>query len=308
MIDILMAVYNGEKYLSEQIESILSQNEGDWRLIICDDRSSDSSFAIAEEYARKYPEKILCYRNEEPSGSAQANFMGMLRSSEADYIMFSDHDDVWLPNKISLTLNKMKELEKKYSDAPLLVHGELEITDSSLNVLSRSFTKYQGLDPKLRSLGRLLVQNNVTGCTVMINRRLAELVRNVPAEKMLMHDWWIALAAAAFGEIGFVDEPVIKYRQHGGNQLGAVNNRSLRGALKIVFQRVNTKKRVSMTYVQAENFYEYYRDSLPTKPRECLELYLSIPKRKKLVRACMLIKNKFLKQNFMTAVGQIFFC
>ena len=308
MTDILMAVYNGEEFLSRQIESILAQTAGDWQLYICDDCSSDASFRIVSEYAEKYPQLITVCKNEKPTGSACANFMGMLKKSEADYVMFSDQDDFWHPDKIKLTFEKMKELETEYGSSPLLVHTELEIADRNLNVTAPSFTRFQGLDPSKKSLNRLLCQNNITGCTVMMNRTLADIVKDAPSDKMLMHDWWAGLAAAAFGQIGFVDRPTIKYRQHGGNQLGAVNNRSIKGAANIVKDRLRTKKRVSVTYKQAEHFYEHYRDLLDGKSRAVLEKYIDIPNHSKLVRAVRLMKNGFLKQNFMTAVGQIIFC
>lgn len=308
MIDILMAVYNGGEFLSEQIDSILAQSAGEWHLYICDDGSSDDSFRIASEYGEKYPDRINAMKNEKPTGSACANFMGMLKNSEADYVMFSDQDDFWHPHKIRLTIEKMKELEGKFPDSPLLVHTELEIADRALNVISPSFTRFQGLAPRCKSLNRLLCQNNITGCTLMMNRALADIIRDAPPEKMLMHDWWAGLAAAAFGHIGFVDKPTIKYRQHGGNQLGAVNNRSLAGAGRIIRDRQRTKDRINMTYRQAEGFYEYYRSMLSEDKRHILEKYIDIPKYSKPVRAARLIKYGFLKQNFMTAAGQLIFC
>lgn len=308
MVDILMAVYNGEKYVAEQIDSVLAQSETDWHLFICDDMSKDRSFEIISGYGEKYPDKITVRRSTSPTGSAQANFMSMLPLARSEYIMFSDQDDFWEKDKIRLTLAKMRELEAEHGDIPLLVHTELAIADSELNITHSRFTEFQGLDPKANTLNRLAVQNNVTGCTVMINRPLLELVRDIDPKNMLMHDWWFAMAAAAFGKIGFVDTPTIRYRQHGNNQLGAVNNRSLAGAAKIVSQRMKTKKRVSITYTQAKNFLDIYRDILPSDAKKCLELYTDIPRRNKLARIFLLIRYGFLKQNFLTAAGQLVFC
>lgn len=308
MIDILMAVYNGEKYLSEQIDSILSQSETDWRLIIGDDMSSDGSYGIAQSYAEKYPDKIILHRSSSPTGSAQANFMSLTRLSEAEYIMFSDQDDFWERDKIKLTLEKMKELEKAHGDIPLLVHTELAIADERLEITHKSFTRFQGLDPKADTLNRLVSQNNVTGCTTMINKRLLDICKDADPKNMLMHDWWFAMAAAAFGKIGFVGTPTIRYRQHGGNQVGAVNNRSLAGAAKIVSERMKTKKRVSITYAQARSFLDFYRDKLSPKAIKCLEIYTSIPSRSKPARIFLLVRHGYLKQNFLTAAGQLVFC
>lgn len=308
MIDILMAVYNGEKYLGEQIASILAQSETDWRLIINDDCSRDRSYEIAEDYAEKYPDKIILHRSSTPTGSAQANFMSMLPLAQSEYIMFSDQDDFWERDKIKLTMGKMKELEKQYGDIPLLVHTELAIADESLNITHEKFTHFQGLDPKANTLNRLAAQNNVTGCTTMINRQLLDICKGADPKQMLMHDWWFAMAAAAFGKIGFVDVPTIRYRQHGGNQVGAVNNRSLSGAAKIVSERMKTKKRVSITYAQAQSFLDCYKNKLPPEAEKCLKIYTSIPSHKKPARIYLLLKHGYLKQNFLTAAGQLVFC
>ena len=208
MIDILLAVYNGENYLAEQIESILSQTEPDWRLIISDDYSTDHSRDIARVYSEMYPDRIISYQNTEPSVSVQANFVKMLSLAESEYVMFCDHDNVWKPDKIKLTLAAMHKLEQHFGDIPLLVHSDLEVVDSDLKPLHASFLSYQKLDPRCRTLNRLLVQNNVTGCTVMINQPLLDLVKDVPPSSMLMYDWWIALTAAAFGQLGFIERPL----------------------------------------------------------------------------------------------------
>ncbi|MCM1577457.1 MAG: glycosyltransferase family 2 protein [Ruminococcus sp.] len=349
MVDILMAVYNGEEFLREQIDSVIAQSYGQWRLFIRDDGSEDGSADIIREYGERFPGKIFAGVNDVPTGSAAANFMGLLGltgDSSAEYVMFCDQDDVWHEDKIEVTLSKMREIEGRGADVsgsvagnaaefvnaneaadefgrvagsagkfgnagnvkPVLVHTDLEIVDRELNVTAASFMKYQGLDARYKSLNRLLCQNNITGCTVMMNRALADIVRAAPPEYMLMHDWWAGLAAAAFGEIGFVGRATVKYRQHGGNQLGAVNNRSLKGAARIVRERMRTKKRVSVTYGQGERFYEVYKEQLGDEARRVLEIYTDIPNRSKVVRAARLIRYGFLKQNFMTAAGQVVFC
>ncbi|HAN43841.1 MAG TPA: glycosyltransferase family 2 protein, partial [Ruminococcaceae bacterium] len=122
MIDILMAAYNGEKYIGEQIESILRQTYKDWRLIILDDCSTDSTADIAMEYSKKYSGKIKFYRNSKNSKSAKNAFFELFKHSESDYIMLCDQDDVWKENKIEITFNKMLESEKAYGkELPILV-------------------------------------------------------------------------------------------------------------------------------------------------------------------------------------------
>lgn len=303
-----MAVYNGEKYLGEQIESILAQDADGWHLHICDDRSSDGSFEIARKYAEKYPQLITVYQNEKPSGSACANFIGMLKKTQAEYVMFSDQDDVWKTQKIRLTFAEMKRLEKRFGECPLLVHTEAEVVDAQLNQLKPRFTEFQGINPKCRGLNRLLAQNNVTGHTAMINRRLAKLIKNAPPEEMLMHDWWAGLAAAAFGHIGFVDEPLSMYRQHGNNQLGAVNNRSASAFANAIKNAKKIKARVTATYTQAQAFLDEYADILPQHEKNIIQAYAQLPSCCKPVRMWRIIRCNFRKQNFMTAAGQLIFC
>ena len=305
MIDILLASYNGGKYISAVTDSILAQTETGWHLYVCDDCSSDDTFETAKSYAECYPDRVTAVRNDAPSGSSCRNFMSMLKRSDADYIMFCDQDDIWCPDKISRSLAALRQAD---TGCPVLVHTELEVVDEKLDTLHRSFTAFQGLDPKCRTLNRLLAQNNVTGCTMMINRQLADLIGDAPVQDMLMHDWWAALTAAAFGRIVFVDEPLIKYRQHGGNVLGAVNNRSFKGVMSVIKDNSATKERINATYRQAQAFLDFYGDRLSDEARHTVEEYISVKGSIKPVRIAKLIKYGFLKQNLMSAAGQIIFC
>jgi glycosyltransferase involved in cell wall biosynthesis len=149
MITILMASYNGERYIGEQIESILNQTETNWKLVIQDDCSSDATYQIACRYAAKYPEKIAVFRRAENSGSAANNFFSMLTYADGDYVMFCDDDDVWLPNKIEKSMEMMRKEEQKNGiDKPVLVHSDLVVVDENLNILSRSMFQLQNLDSK----------------------------------------------------------------------------------------------------------------------------------------------------------------
>lgn len=214
MIDILMTVYNGEQYVVPQIESILNQTDSNWKLFIQDDCSTDRTVELIEPYVRRYPERITLLRNEKNSGSAQKNFFSMLPLVEHSYCMFCDHDDVWKPRKVEMTVRRMMELEQANGqDTPLLVHTDLAVADENLKVLSDSMFRSQNLNRKGNRLNNLLVQNNVTGCTMMVNKALVDMVGPAP-KHAVMHDWWMALIAACFGKIGFVRQATILYRQH----------------------------------------------------------------------------------------------
>ena len=192
---ILLAAYKGGRFIRPMVDSILAQDVGGWRLILSDD--GEDTAPILQEYADKYPDKITHYRSGRRFGSAQKHFMHLLEQfgGQADYIMFSDQDDVWHPDKVRLTLRLMEQAETDPA-LPVLVHTDLRVVDGQLHEMDPSFQHYSGLDGHRLALEQLLVQNVVTGCTMMINRSLARLAcRPVGEGDMLMHDWWLALIA-----------------------------------------------------------------------------------------------------------------
>ncbi len=306
MITILMAVYNGEKFLSRQIESVISQTYTEWKLIICDDCSTDSSYNIAMKYNKLYPHKMAVYKNKTPAGSAQANFMNMLKYSDSEYTMFADQDDVWLPDKISLTLAEMKRIELNAENIPVLVHTDMSVVDAELKKLSPSFMKYCHFNPNKRDLNHLIVQNNISGCTMMINRQLLKLVEGTLPSDMMMHDWWFGLAAAAFGKIGYVDKPTSLYRQHGNNQLGATRKNSAyyTNKLKNIIHRNTSSDAVTPT-IQARNFLRCYNEQLSGKERKIVAVYSEFSNMNFFQRWYCLFKYRLWKQNLEGVLGQV---
>ena len=221
-VDILLATYNGERYLDQQITSILEQQYGNWRLIIRDDGSTDSTLQIISKYAQSYPEKIQLLDDTSGRLGPSGSFDKLLQFSTAPYIAFCDQDDVWLPGKLQLLKNHMVQVENRYgSEFPVLVHTDLEVVDEGLNTLADSFWLFQKINPsKMQSLERLLVQNCVTGCATMVNRPLVNCALPIPPGA-IMHDWWLALLAVSLGKIESIDTATVRYRQHTGNDTGA---------------------------------------------------------------------------------------
>ncbi|MBR4224070.1 MAG: glycosyltransferase family 2 protein [Oscillospiraceae bacterium] len=302
MIEILLAAYNGERYIREQVQSILDQTFTDWHLTAADDGSADSTYDILLGYAADYPHKISVYRNDPGTGSSKANFMSLLGRADADIIAFSDQDDVWDSGKLALIAKRMD------MSVPMLIHTDARVVSSDLTEKAPSFMAYQGLDPRAVTLNKLLAQNNVTGCTMAINRKLMDIVRmGIPGD-MLMHDWWAALAAAAFGRILCLPDATVSYRQHEDNVLGAVNNRSVSGVRRIMSDTDGVKARLRATFTQAQAFYETYRDMLPDDKKQIIEAYLAIPDKGKISRVLAILKGGYTKQNFMSAIGQIIYC
>lgn len=303
MITVLLAVYNGSRYIREQMDSLLSQTFKDFKIMIHDDGSSDDTVQIIDAYIAKYPDKIS--RIEHSSlGGACANFSFLFSKCEDDYIMFCDQDDVWFPRKIEKTLDAMKKAEEEHGkETPILVHSDLTVTDAALKPISHSFFEYQKLDPTRISLNNLLVQNCVTGCTTMVNRALKERSGEIPKE-CAMHDWWLALIAAVFGKIEFVNEPLIYYRQHGDNSVGAKSASSLSYITKKLSNLGKLKSDYLATYVQARILRQRYIKDIPPEPQKILNAYCNMSELGKWGRIRIMRLYDFRKNTRLRVIGQ----
>lgn len=302
-----MAAYNGERYIGAQIDSILAQTDDRWHLTIQDDGSRDATLAVARMRASEHPDRITVLARTANSGSAKQNFLELLISADAPYVMFADDDDVWLPEKIALTRDAMTTMERRFgTQTPVLVHTDLSVTDADLAVVSPSMAHSQRLVGDESRLSRLLVQNMVTGCTVMINRALADLVRP-PFTGIAMHDWWLALVAGTFGKIGYVGAPTVLYRQHGRNTVGASDVRSVRYSLGRLFDADGSTRRLEASYRQAEAFLDHFGDRLSTAQLELVRAYVSLPSLSKRARLAMLRRHGFWKNTAVRRLGQVWF-
>lgn len=295
-VDILLATYQGASYLEEQIESLLSQTYSDIRIIARDDGSTDQTLKILKGYS----DKIVIIPNDVNEG-IKNNFSMLLQHSNANYIFFSDQDDIWLPNKVKETIQELQRLEKLGRSTPLLVHTDLKVVDKDLSLISPSFWKYTNLNPQHTSLNRLLVQNNITGCTMGMNRALINLIKSIPQEA-IMHDWWIALVAACFGDIGHVKNPTILYRQHQTNDTGAKNY-----GLKAHMNQssAESEKKITcglQTFTQAQKFLKCYQTKMDPISIKTIEAYIALENQSFLKQKQQIFKHRFFKQGFLRNV------
>lgn len=216
-IDVLMATYNGEKYLKQQIESILNQTYKNINLIISDDCSKDTTVQILREYEKK-DSRVKVYVQEQNLGYIK-NFEFLLTKVQNDIYMLSDQDDVWKPNKIENTYNRLKEEEADF------VFTDLEVVDTNLKQIYPSFNDFMKLTRKIKKYNgyeRQYLYNCVTGCTIMSKKQFIEKILPLPAKsKYLVHDMWMGLIVSIYGKVAYLDEKTIYYRQHGNNQIGA---------------------------------------------------------------------------------------
>lgn len=308
MVDILLAAYNGENYIAEQLDSILQQTCRDFRIIIRDDGSRDSTCSILRRYEAEHPDRIRVMVNQPTTGAAKKNFFQLLSDSDSEYVMFCDQDDIWGPDKIALTMNEMDKLEKQYGKAvPLLVHTDLSVADRTGRVIADSFQRYMKL-PVQKAFNRLIIQNDVTGCTVMINRCLAEYMRRADqTDRILMHDHWAAMIASVFGKRAYLDIPTMRYRQHGDNSVGAKDA----GSISYLYERFRAgrkqfRKELLRSAEQAAYFMEVY-GSLPMEAEGKLLLtaYSGLGRMNKLQRIRFYAKYQVWKQGMIRRIMQI---
>lgn len=239
MVDILLSTYNGEKYLAEQIDSILSQTYTSWRLLIRDDGSMDNTHTIIQEYVDKYSEKIVWINKGEVSNiGVIKSFEVLMQASTAPYFMFCDQDDVWLSFKIEETLKQLLDIEKTIGkDKPILVHTDLQVVDKDLLNLYPSFYKLSGFNPKRVHSNKhyALMYNCVTGCTVMGNKTVINV--SLPIENWAdMHDSWVTRKVLLNdGKVITIYKQTMLYRQHGNNVLGSNNKLTCKGRLLYLY-------------------------------------------------------------------------
>lgn len=217
-----MATYNGERYIKEQIDSLFSQTISNWTLYIHDDGSSDNTVGIIKEYMLFHDNIVLLdYASQH---GAKENFFSLVKAVDADYYMFSDQDDKWCPYKIEKEIERMAQLEKEYNNRPLLVFSDLYVVDKNLNLISPSLWQMSGARPEfLTTFNECAATPFVTGCTMLFNRDAKNAII-WPVGKATMHDAWITLCILKRGGIiSAIYEPLMYYRQHDGNALGASN-------------------------------------------------------------------------------------
>ena len=221
-VDILMATYNGERFVGEQIESILAQNYGNWRLLVSDDCSTDGTLDVVRRYAAA-DDRIRLVSTGAKHGGAKENFFALMSLSDAPYCMFCDQDDVWLPEKVEKSIAALRALENQHETiTPLLVFCDMKVVDEELNVLHESFERVSHYDSEHLEFERLVAVNVAAGCCQCFNAALRDRSLDCDDVKTVeMHDWWTILVAAAFGSVGYVGQQLSLYRQHGSNAVGA---------------------------------------------------------------------------------------
>ena len=294
-IDILLATFNSERFLREQIESIIDQTRSDWRLIVRDAGSTDNTIAIIGEFARK--DKRIWYIGSDCADVA-ANFSELMMRSTAKYVMFADHDDVWMEDKLARTFLKMEELEAKNGkDAPLLVFTDALVTDSDLRIVDDSLFYRTKINPYRLNPEQLILQNVANGNTMLFNAALRDKAKQIPKEAF-MHDHWISLVASVFGKIACVEVPTLLYRQHDNNVLGGMKVGVSYYCRKVLCEIPVLRKKLRAYFRQAEAFALRYPDA-----PSCFKACVGFKNRNWLMRRWLLLRYGILKNGFIRNLG-----
>ncbi|WP_167955955.1 glycosyltransferase family 2 protein [Anaerosporobacter faecicola] len=304
MIEIIMAAYNGEKYIGEQVDSIMKNTYTDIKVTVYDDTKEKGNIEGMEHISatlfEKYGERFHYIRNESNKGCAK-NFLEGLRQSTEEYVMFSDQDDHWNRDKIQLTLEKMKKMEESYGkDTPLAVFTDAAVVDENLSLLHLSFHRSNHLNTEKLDLPHLLMENKLNGCTMMMNRALCKKIEVIP-EHARMHDWWIALVAATFGKIGYLEEPTMLYRQHTGNVVG--NQEYASYIKKRLANLQQQKEAIASIREQASELLLIYHDQMTEKQRECVKRFVELNKNNWFYRRYAICRYGYLKSGLPRNLG-----
>ena len=320
---VLLATYNGEKYLPEMLRSLEMQSFQDFVCCIHDDGSTDGTRSIILDYVMRSPQQfvILDYP---PTGSAKGNFLSLLAQVDADYYLYADQDDVWLPEKMNVLINEMIQLENEEffvreqdkarrrdnsltladpTKTPLLVYSDMVVVDRNLKIISESFHRYIRRDPYRTKYQQILIDNPAAGCSMLFNAALRQKVLQYTyIDEIEMHDAWTILCASVFGAIRYCQTPLVCYRQHDNNEMGASEYES-------AGQKTgrNLRELVSGKFLQNKrDFHERMRlmahqllqvKGLSSDLRMTLQEFVDLPRHGKSYRMAFYRKNGFQREH-----------
>lgn len=303
-VAVLLSTYNGEKYLEEQIDSIRNQSYENWKLYIRDDGSSDTTINIIEKYC-KVDDRIIFLDSNRNNLGVIDSFLFLLTEVTADYYMFCDQDDIWLENKIKNTLFCMKEKEKE-EKKPYVIYTDLRVVDANLNIIAPSIFEYRKLFKAPRNYMSIFIRNSAYGCTIMFNNQLKNLV--VKSDNIIMHDKWIEIIGASFGETCLCPDTDILYRRHGDNtsatkKYGKLSYLTSRLTKILSFIKGGKGVQVQNLLLQANAFSGRYRDKLSESKREQLDAFLMLPKVSRIKRLKILLENDIRMETTLLTIN-----
>lgn len=294
-VEILMATYNNDSYLEKMLQSLLAQTCSDYRLIVSDDCSQDASVDILRSYQPMFGGRMDLHVRAEPSGSAKANYAGLMRRAAADHVLFADADDVWDEDKVSRTLSALEDVEAVDGpQTPAYVFSDVRLIDRDGQAIGGSYWRFKRIDPSIvRSLSRLLVCPPMLGCASGANRALVRLATPVPITAVTGHDWWMILVAQVFGRVRSIERPTMSYRLHGANS-SAQKEVSLSSYARAPGKAAAVRLGMQLRRLQAQALLDQFGAQLPKESRECVQAFVRTGNQGYLSRRATLVRGRYL--------------
>lgn len=295
---VLMATYNGEKYIKEQIESILNQSYTNWELLVRDDGSIDKTYDILREY-EKCDNRIKIIQDELGNIGQCANFNILMQYCENKngYFMFSDQDDLWNNDKIEVSLYKIMDTERLSKTLePTMIYTNYLVVDENLCFKNKAYSTSMNYSKK-ELASRLLVQNWIMGCTIIINKNLLGLSIGIPKEAD-NHDNWLAILCSLTGEIVFLNEVTMKHRIHSNNVTTQTKTTSMKYRVYRTCKRFRLNNEMfDKRMILLKHIMQRTLSVINTEGTETLKNYTEIMKTKGLRSLQIAYKFKFFGVN-----------
>lgn len=274
-ISVAMATFNGEKYLEEQLDSILSQTLRPVEIVVCDDQSTDGTVEILEQYSWKG--LIRYHANEDRLGFIGNFKKAVSLCSPTNYIALSDQDDVWLPSKLKLSAEYLKRIDDP--ELPVMVYSDLILVDQNKNIINPSFRDELGQGGYLYCLETLFFGCFVNGCTMLMNPSMRAYFSTIPEKGTLNHDTWMSMIAYTFGRADILSEPQIYYRSHSDNATD-VGQFKRQGRFRRLFsEMIHSLKNNDLFEDQisfASEFYQVFQDKLSEEQHDLFKRFMKL--------------------------------
>ena len=283
MVDILMATYNGEAFVEEQVQSIINQTYTDWRLLVHDDGSTDKTMEILHRLAEEDERVVVIEDGVQHLGVAK-NFIHLAKQSTAAYCMFCDQDDVWLPNKVEKMVHAIEQYDQ---GVPQVVYTNAFLWSPNRGIISDKNT----LTYPTTLRQTLFLNTGIQGAAAIFNRAMRELIVE-PLSYYAMHDHVLLLAGICFGEVHYLHESLMYYRQHENNLTGNAPG-SIAKKITLMWQNRNVPLVSREHYNGLKSFYEYFREGVRVDDRQVIEMFLSLPDKNCLVRLWRIVQYRF---------------
>ncbi|KUM10273.1 MULTISPECIES: glycosyltransferase family 2 protein [Mycobacteriaceae] len=303
---ILLATFNGDRYLPEQLTSVERQTYTSWSMLISDDGSTDATPQLLEDFRVRHADRVAILKGSGPR-SAKGNFFRLLREAPSvPYVAFCDQDDVWMETKLEELVAACAKLERQLDPgAPCAVFSDLRVVDEDLRLQAPSFFRQTNARPDRISFGSLLVENAIPGCSMLVNQALVREFRRFRGdlEDARMHDWWLSLLAAGLGALAFVPDQLVLYRQHARNAAGSVHRTGIAFAWAKLVHGDRSDAKASIA--QAVLLLAAHGSRFPEQSRRQLSAFAALGGSSKLRRVFVCLRHRILKETVDRRIYQL---